>query len=552
MSPDLQEWMGIVLASAPSGYRQQLEPLLQAIELAFAQKDKETDDLKLSIERLEGDLRTLSEENALLKHRLFGQSSESSLPGKVPLASEDLLISEIQSSANDLMMLPGHGVVEPSAKKPRGMRGKQRSPFPEHLTDKDENILMDLASKVCPCGDTLRSIGKPEIIKRLCVRKAAYFIRQEIYMKYKCKCCGQFQQAKTPRRLLENSRYDSTFWTDVIVSKFVDFLPLHRQEARLLRSGVTVKRSTMARGLKRITELLSPLNDELKKFTVSGETLDVDETRVPMLSPGKGKTHMGWAWAYCRDDRRWKPGSPASIMFDFQLSRGGYNADEYLRDFMGTVMVDGFQGYGLLEAPDRNGGPITRAFCNAHARRYFVEAQKAAPSDTAQTIIGKYVEIYRRDKETYGLPPQVRRELRQQELRPLFDDLTKYLEEVSSSMDRGSKLYKAIAYFMRHRKGLTLFLDDGRLEIDNNMVENTIRSIALLRKNALFAGSEGGGRAWAFFASLVGTCKLNGVEPWAYFSWLFEKVEQGFPVARYSELLPWHCPNGQFVIEKTG
>lgn len=549
MSPDLQEWIGIVLASAPSGYREQLEPLLQAIELAFSSKSKDVDHLKLTVSSLEDELRTLRDENALLKYRLFGPSSENSTRDQVTKPEQHDPINQLDPIEMPNAIQPTKPVDE-RLKKPRGMRGKQPNPPPAHLPVED--MVMDLASKVCPCGETLRLIGKPESIKRLCVRKAACYVRQEIYLKYKCNCCGQFRQEKTPRRLLENSRYDSSFWTDVIVSKFVDFLPLKRQEERFSRSGVTVTRSTMARGLTRITELLSPLNGELKKFTVSGETLDVDETRVPMLSPGKGKTHMGWTWAYCRDDRRWKPGSPASIMFDFQLSRGGYNADEYLRDFTGTVMVDGFQGYSLLEAQDRDGGPITRAFCNAHARRYFVEAQKASPSEAAQAIIEKYIEIYRRDRETYGLPPQVRRELRQQELRPLFDDLTRYLEEIAPSMDRGSRLYRAIAYFMRHRTGLTLFLDDGRLEIDNNMVENTIRSIALLRKNALFAGSEGGGRAWAFFASLVGTCKLNGVEPWAYFSWLFEKVEQGFPVARYSDLLPWHCPKGRFEIEKTG
>lgn len=185
-----------------------------------------------------------------------------------------------------------------------------------------------------------------------------------------------------------------------------------------------------------------------------------------------------------------------------------------------------------------------RAFCNTHARRYFVEAQKAAPSVVAQAVVNKYAKIFMQERTTYGLPPQVRRELRQQMLRPLFDDLTAYLEEIWQKLETGTKLYTAIAYYLRHLTGLRLFLEDGRIEIDNNMVENTIRPFALLRNNALFAGSEAGGRTWAFFASLAGTCKLNGVEPSAYFSWLFEKVEQGFPVARYSELLPWHCPVG--------
>jgi transposase len=546
MSPDLQEWIGIVLASAPSGYRQQLEPLLQAIELTVVQQNKDSDELKLTVSSLEAELRLLREENALLKHRLFGQSSESSSTDKVPFGPENLPIDEVRLGTEE-QMHSLENLTDTQFKKPRGMRGKQRSPLPEHLPVED--VVMDLASKICPCGDTLRSFGKPEVIKRLCVRKAVCYVRQEIYLKYKCKCCGQFCQEKTPRRLLENSRYDSSFWVDIVVSKFVDFLPLDRQEKRLRRSGVIIPRSTLARGLIRIAELLSPLNDALKRFTLGGETLDVDETRVPMLMPGKGKTHTSWAWAYCRDDRRWKPGSPATVIFDFQLSRQGAHALHFLKHYTGTIMVDGFPGYDKLVAIDRPEGQIQRAFCNAHARRYFVEANKVAPSEVARTVIGIYKEIYHRENLMSNQPPQIRRELRQQELRPLFSDLYAYLKEIVARVETGTKLHKAIAYYLRHRIGLTHFLEDGRVEIDNNMVENMIRPIALLRKNAMFAGSEVGGRAWAFFASLVGTCNLNGVDPSAYFSWLFEKVEQGFPVARYSELLPWHCPTGRFEIE---
>lgn len=287
MSPDLQEWIGIVLAAAPSGHRQQLEPLLQAIEQTFAQKDKDCGDLRGAVRKLEAELHILREENSLLKHRIFGQSSENSTNGMGSSAPDD---EEFDGNdENDDDKGDEKPLIQPSeaTKKPRGMRGKQRSPLPEHLLVED--VVMDLANKTCPCGDTLRSIGKPEVIKRLCVRKAVCYIRQEIYLKYKCKCCGQFRQEKTPRRLLENSRYDSSFWTDIIVSKFVDYLPLYRQEERLRRSGVKIPRSTMVRGLQRITELLSPLNDELMKFVLGGGTLDVDETRVPMLKPGNGK-----------------------------------------------------------------------------------------------------------------------------------------------------------------------------------------------------------------------------------------------------------------------
>ena len=271
--------------------------------------------------------------------------------------------------------------------------------------------------------------------------------------------------------------------------------------------------------------------------------------RSPNSCPELAKQKTCFVWALCRDDRRWKGNAHPAVAFHFRQSRKGQHAEEILDGFSGTLQVDGYAGYNRLTNDGRDGGPITLAYCWAHARRKFLDVHKATKSDKAYQVFTLINEIYSIERAMKAQPADVRLAIRRADSAPLVAELHQILLQMAGQISMKSTLGDAIKYTLKLWDGLIVFLSDGRVEMDNNAVENTIRPIALLRKNALFAGSEIGGRNWAVMASIMGTCRLNGVEPYAYLIWVFEQMAKGHPRAQYAKLLPWHCPNGIFGIE---
>lgn len=339
--------------------------------------------------------------------------------------------------------------------------------------------------------------------------------------------------------MFPGSRYDESFAIDVIVSKFCDFLPFFRQARRMRRAGIDIDRATLSRLATAYAEPLYALQNKMLDFIKSGNSIDLDETRVPVLAPGNGQTATYWAWAYLCDDRRWDSEGPAAIVFDATPSRSGVYPEEMLQGFSGKAMVDGFPGYNRLSDADRVGGPVDLVFCNAHARRKFKDADKVLECDFMKEALKRYQKIYRIERQLEGLPPAEPRRLREQKLRPLFEDFKAWAEDLSIKVQKTSMSGKAVRYFLKHYPGLTLFLEDGELEIDNNSVENAMRSIALLRKNAMFAGSELGAKVWMAYASIIRTCEMNNIDIVAYLTWFYEQVAKKLPLSRYDELLPW-------------
>lgn len=236
-------------------------------------------------------------------------------------------------------------------------------------------------------------------------------------------------------------------------------------------------------------------------------------------------------------------------MFNFRQSRGGEHAEEILKGYRGILQVDGYGGYNRLTQADRVGGPLTLAFCWAHVRRKFFDVHKTTKSVKAMEIVALINEIYEIEARLKGQPAEARLAVRQVETAPRIAHLRQTLEALSGQIAMKSTLGDAIKYTLKLFYGLTVFLTDGRVEIDSNPVENTIRPIAMLRKNALFAGSPVGGRNWAVMASLMATCRMNGVEPYAYLNWVFGQMANGLPRSQYDTLLPWNCPKGRFGIE---
>ncbi len=277
---------------------------------------------------------------------------------------------------------------------------------------------------------------------------------------------------------------------------------------------------------------------DLKRST----KLFMDETRAPVLDPGSRKTKTGYFWALARDDRPWNGGAPPGVAFTYAPGRGGLHAERILQGFSGLLQVDGYAGYNRLISPDHTGPDIRLAYCWAHARRKLVEITRNAAAPIAEEGVKRINELYRIEAELRGFDAEVRLAGRQERSAPLIADMHTWLVHHRARVAAKSPLGETLAYIDKYWDGLKLFLTDGRIEIDNNSVERTIRPIALNRKNALFAGHDAGAENWATIASLVETCKLNAVDPLAYLASTLTAIVNGHKQSRIERLLPWNYP----------
>jgi transposase len=267
--------------------------------------------------------------------------------------------------------------------------------------------------------------------------------------------------------------------------------------------------------------------------------LFADETGMPVLEPGRGKTKKGYAWAIARDDRPWGGTDPPAVVFHYAPGRGAEHAQALLAGYAGLLQCDGYVGYKSLAAQDGGTG-ATLVYCWAHVRREFFDLAKTKTAPIADEALQRIAALYAIEDTIRGKPPDIRREVRQARSRPLVADLFGWLEQQLVRLPGRSPTAEAIRYALNHRDGLERFLDDGHAEIDSNVVERAIRPVVLSRKNALFASGDEGGRRWADLASLVETCKLNGVNPQVYLTDLLTRLVNGWPQSRLDELMPWH------------
>ncbi|WP_052265328.1 IS66 family transposase [Ruegeria sp. ANG-R] len=510
-------------------------------------KDAKISTLSAEIRVIKADNRRLRAQLNKLADMQFGQSSE-----KTPTRMDKGNVEAGHGNATPDPMKPGQDgssiVSEPErASKPRGLKGKQSVTIPAHLP-REDRVIEPKQGTECTCGCAMRPMGE-QVIERLTYKPAEVRVIRERYPKYVCRVCDKFVQAKVPPRAFDYTRFDDRLIAGLAVSKFADFIPNYRQEQIFKRSGIKFHRSTMVRLMDELGNALVPVHAALAANLKTSTKLNMDETVLSQLLPGNGKTKTCYVWALCRDDRRWLGNEPPGVVFNFEQSRRGAHAEEILKGFSGTLQVDGYAGYNRFMRDERDEGPLVLAYCWAHVRRKFLDVFKATRSKEANSVIELINEIYEVERSLKGKTATVRLAVRKKEAQPIVFRLFALLRKLSGEISMKSTLGAAITYAMKLRDGLTVFLEDGRVEFDNNAVENTIRPIALLRKNALFAGSEIGGRNWALMASLIGTCKLNGVEPYAYMTWLFDRMAAGHPRAEYEKLLPWHCPKGRFGIE---
>ena len=328
----------------------------------------------------------------------------------------------------------------------------------------------------------------------------------------------------------------------MLVSKYADHLPLYRQAQILAREGVEIDRSTLAHWVGFAAHELAPLHNRLVDILKRSTKLFADETRCPVLDPGRGRTKTGYLWAIARDDRPWRGADPPAVAYLYAPGRGAEHAVRHLAGFCGVLQVDGYAGYDALTDTKRVGGPVTLALCWSHFRRRFYEIAKGGNAPIASEALVRIGALYTIEAEIRGHDAEERRAMRQAKMQPLVDAMKPWFEEQLKRLPGRSPLAEAIRYGVYRWEGLCCFLEDGRVEIDTNTVERSIRPIALNRKNALFAGSDEGGANWAIIASLIETAKLNDVNPHEWLADTLTKLVNRWPNSRIDDLMPWAYP----------
>jgi len=387
------------------------------------------------------------------------------------------------------------------------------------------------------CGGRLRRIGA-DVSEQLEYVPAHFKVIRHVRPKLACTKCQTIFQADAPSRPIARGVAAPALLAHVMVGKFCDHLPLHRQSRIYARSGVELDRSTLAGWVAQAGELLDPVLDALGRYVLAASKLHADDTPVKVLAPGAGKTRTGRLWVYVRDDRPAGSPAPPAAWYRYSPDRKGEHPAQHLKNFRGTLQADGYGGWsGLYDS-----GRVREAACWAHARRpwwdLYLSTGRAEDSVAAEAL-RRIRELYRIEDEIRGQPPDHRREQRQARAGPLLADLRRWLEGILARVSRKSALAEAARYSLARWPALTRYVDDGALEIDNNAAERALRSVALGRNNYLFMGSDTGGERAAAMYSLVETTKLNGLDPEAYLREVFERIAE-HPINRIDELLPWN------------
>jgi len=468
---------------------------------------------------------------ALQRHR-FGRRAETLEPDQLQLALED--VEQTLSTTEAAVPAPGEPLPSSRPRPRRTNRGRLPGNLPR------EELVIEPDDRACPCcGGTLHRIGE-DVAERLDIVPARFRVIVTRRPKYACRACeGAVVQAPAAARLVEGGLPTEALIAHVAVAKYADHVPLYRQAQIYARQGIDLDRSTLADWVGRAAWYLKPLHARLLAQLRRSAKLFADETPAPVLDPGRGRTKIGQLWAYARDDRPWGGPDPPAVGYVYAPDRKGERPAAHLTGFAGILQVDGYAGYRALEKT----GAVQLAFCWAHVRRGFHEIAAGGSAPIATEALKRIAALYRIEREIRGLSADERRVRRQAQAKTIIDALHAWLTEQLKTVSRKSAIAEAIRYALTRWEGLTRYLDDGRVEIDSNTVERSIKPIALNRKNALFAGSDGGGDHWAIIASLIETCKLNAVDPEAWLADVLTHLAAGHPVNRLDDLLPWtHTP----------
>ena len=497
-------------------------------DAAMAERDTaigERDRALSQIDRLRHLLRQLSRAQ-------FGRRSEKLDRDQLLLALEDIEQAIAESEACD-------DKKDVQAARARAeTRHANRGALPLHLPRVDITIAPEDTD--CPCCKTPMHVIGEEKSERLDVIPAQFRVIVTHRPKYACRACEQaVVQAPAPERLIKSGLPTEAMVAYVLAAKYAWHLPLYRQAQILLSQGIAIERATLAFWVGYAAAELKPLYLRLRALILGSVKIAVDETVAPVLDPGRGRTKKGYFWAIARDDRAWGGTDPPAVAYTYAPGRGAVHALKLLETYRGIVQCDGYAAYKSIADDARAGDAIMLAFCWAHLRRKFFDIAKGGSAPIASEALERIAALYAIEKTIRGRSADARHAVRQEKSKPLVLALKTWLDEQLARVSAKSVIAEAIRYGLNHWDGLVRFLEDGRIELDTNIVERGMRPIALNRKNALFAGHDQGAENWAAIASLVETCKLHGVDPQAYFADVLTKLVNLWPESRLDELLPW-------------
>lgn len=424
---------------------------------------------------------------------------------------------------------------------PRPKRKHNRAPGPEHLNRQDE--VLSAGEECNDCGGSLRQIGE-DITEELEYIPGRFVVRRIIRPRMACTCCKAFSQAPLPSRPIERGRPGSGLLAHVLVGKYCDHFPLDRQSKIFARENVHLPRSTLTDWVGRSTTLLEPLTDHIGSLVRAGPALFADDTPIKLQSKLKPKkTQTARLWSYVRNEGPWNGDAPPCAWYQFSTDRKGEHPVKHLSGYTGTVHADGFAGFNGLF---RNGKADEQA-CMVHVRRKFFDEAERSGAPIAKEAVKRIGTLYDVEKEARGKSPDEQVALRQEKAKPVFDELETWLQAQLPKLSGKSKLAGAIRYALSRMSKARPYLSDGRLELDNNICERSIRPIALGRKNYLFIGSIVGGKAAAITYTLIETAKMNNVDPEAWLTWVLERLPD-HKIDRIDELMPWNWKPNEEVI----
>jgi transposase len=471
----------------------------------------------------------------LARQAQHGRSSEKLNPDQFHLALEDIEQAQAVLEAEEDKTTPK------KRQKRAAARRANRGALPEHLPRVVETVMPN--DTCCPCCQArMHEIGADES-ERLDIVPAQYRVIVTRRPKFACRACsGALIQAPAPERLIKGGLPTERLVAHVLAAKYQWHLPLYRQAQMMAPHGLALDRSTLAFWVGYAGAELFPLYERLKANLLSSAKISVDETTAPVLDPGRGRTKTGYFWAIARDERPWCGDDPPGVAYTYAPGRGAVHALKLLESYTGIVQCDGYAAYKTLVDPARDktcAGRIELAFCWSHLRRRFIEIERTGSAPTAKETLERIGQLYTIERGLRGRSAEERQAGRQANAAPLVAALKDFFEDRLKILSAKSPTADAIAYGLKHWDGLIRFLCDGRIELDTNAVERAMRPIALNRKNALFAGCDEGAETWATLASLIETCRLNGVDPQSYLTEVLEKLVNGWPASRIDELLPW-------------
>lgn len=494
------------------------------------------DKLPNDIAELKAIIRAQQDQNARLealvasfKKALFGAKSEKIDPGQYELELEDIETAIAQVEAE----IDGDERTAPvrSAKPRQTNRGS----LPKHL-ERVEVVIEPERS--CACGTERHVIGE-DVSERLDIVPAQFRVIVTRRPKYACRFCeGGIVQTPAPAHIIAGGMPTEATLAHVLVSKYADHLPLYRQAQIYSRQGIDLDRSTLAAWVGKSAFELTPVYEALMADLKRSTKLFMDETTAPVLAPGRKRTKTGYFWALARDDRSWDGNDPPGVAFTYAPGRSGQHAENILSGFSGILQVYGYAGYNrLLKRPAQD---VKLAYCWANARRKLHDVTQSGEAPIAQEGLAQIQALYRIEKDLHGLSADQRQTERQERSKPIIDAFALWLARSRARVSSKSPTGEALKYIAKYWDGLCRFLSDGRIELDNNPVERTIRPIALNRKNALFAGHDAGAQNWAVIASLIETCKLNEIEPHSYLTGILTAIANGHKQTDINQLLPWN------------